>query len=397
MAASRRVHLAALLAVGAVGALAGLDWAQNQVNVEFHSFQDTRGVTVLTPTIDVSKDFTDRTALRLRFGVDAITAASDSCARCHPGGANNGRVALNGGLIRKYGDTKWTIGGELSKENFYTAVTGLTSLSRDLNQGDTTVAAGFSFSVNRPVLHPTFQAEQQLDTDVYGLVTQTLTRTTIAQVGYELNRINGYQTNPFLRVLVNGNLTLGNEPSVRTRHAITARVKQALPGGTFLEADYRRYLDSWSIDSNSLSVGLTHQFSPRILIGGTYRWYDQTGAYFYQPSYTGSPTYYTSDFRLIPFTSGQYSGRLVFTPKDRVWNLPKGSQFTVEYRALPLDDRLPGRRRHGRLAHPVLARWQQGAGGSPSRSPPPSRPARSSRAAPSRTRSQATRRASSAT
>jgi Protein of unknown function (DUF3570) len=320
-----------LVAAGAFAGLAGLNWAQNQVDVQFHSFQDTRGVTVLTPTIDVSKDFTDRTALRLRFGVDAITAASDSCARCHPGGANNGRVVLNGSLIRKYGDTSWTIGGEVSKEKFYSAVTGLTSLSRNLNAGNTTVAAGFSFSLNRPMLHPTFQTERQFDTDVYGSVTQTLSKTTIAQVGYELNQVNGYQTNPFLRVLVNGNLTLGNEPSARTRHAVTARLKQALPGETFLEADYRRYMDSWSIDSNSLSVSLSHQFSPRILLGGTYRWYDQTAAYFYQPSYTGSPIYYTSDFRLIPFNSGQYSGRFVFTPKDRVWNLPKGSRFTVEY------------------------------------------------------------------
>jgi hypothetical protein len=330
-ASSRRRWLIAAFAAVAVVGLAGLNWAQNQVDLQFHSFQDTRGVTVLSPTIDVAKDFTDRTALRIRFGVDAITAASDSCARCHPSGAGNRRIAVNGGLTRKYGDMKWTIGGELSRENFYTSATGMTSLSRDLNAGNTTVAGGFSFSVNRPQLHPSFEYAQQFDTDVYGSVTQTLSKSTIGQVGYELNQVNGFQTSPFLRVRVNGDLTLGNVPDVRTRHAITLRLRQALPADTFLQADYRRYIDSWSIDSNDITIGLTHRFSPRVLVSGTYRWYDQTAAYFYQPEYTGNPTFYTSDFRLVPFNSGQYSGRLVITPRDGLWNLPKGSQLTVEY------------------------------------------------------------------
>ena len=56
---------------------------QNDVNVQFHGFEDTRGVTVLSPTVDLSRDFTDRTSLRVNFGVDAISAASDSCVRCH--------------------------------------------------------------------------------------------------------------------------------------------------------------------------------------------------------------------------------------------------------------------------------------------------------------------------
>jgi hypothetical protein len=330
VAASRPLVLAALVA-GTFTTLAGLDWAQNGVDVQFHSFQDTRGVTVLSPTVDVSRDFTDRTALRVKFGVDAITAASDSCARCHPSGANNGRVVFDGNVIRKYGDTKWSLGAEIGREKFYTATTVLTSLTRDLNAANTTVAGGFAFSVNQPQLHPSQETERQFSTDAYGSITQTLSKTTIAQVGYELNQINGFQTNPFLRVKVNGVLTLGNVPDTRTRQALTARLRQALPADTYFELDYRRYLDSWQVDSNALSVGLSHRFSPRVLVGGAYRWYDQTAAYFYQPEYVGTPQFYTSDFRLVPFNSGLYSGRLVITPRDGLWTLPKGSELTVEY------------------------------------------------------------------
>ncbi len=331
MGVSRRASLVVVAAAVIFAALAGLDWAQNTADVEFHGFQDTRGVTVLSPALAVNKDFTDRTALRVRFGVDAITAASDSCARCHPGGANNGRTVLNASVARKYGDLTWSIGGEFGREKFYASTTGFTSLSRDFNSANTTVAGGFSFALNQPQLHPSEQTERQFSTDGYGSITQTLTKTTIAQVGYELNQINGFQTSPFLRVPVNGALTLGNVPDTRTRQTLTARLRQALPADTYLQLDYRRYVDSWQIDSNALSVGLTHNFSPRFLLGGTYRWYNQTGAYFYQPSYTGSPLFYTSDFRLVPFDSGLYSGRAVFTPKGRPWGLPEGSAFSVEY------------------------------------------------------------------
>ncbi len=181
----------------------------NELNIQFHTFQDTRSVTVLSPTVDLNKDFTERTGLRLSFGVDAISAASDSCARCHQSGVNSRRQVGGLSVTRTFDDWKMTIGGSYSKENFYRATTGLTSLSRDLRKGSTTVAGGYAFSLNQPTLHPTPQIEDQFSHDAYATITQTLTKTTIAQAGYELARITGYQNSPFLRANVGGVMTLG--------------------------------------------------------------------------------------------------------------------------------------------------------------------------------------------
>ena len=63
------------------------------------------------------------------------SAASDSCARCHPDGATTDASVGSVNLTRKYGDSKVTFGGELSKERFNTATTGL-SVSRDLNKSN---------------------------------------------------------------------------------------------------------------------------------------------------------------------------------------------------------------------------------------------------------------------
>jgi hypothetical protein len=311
--------------------------AQSELNVQFHHFQDTRGVTVLSPTVDLSQDFTERTTLRASFGVDAISAASDSCARCHRQGVNSQRRVASLLLTRKFGDLKLTIGGEYSRENFYRSTTAMTSFTRDLNSGSTTVAGGYAFSLNRPQLHPLAQVETQYANSGYVAVTQTLTKTTVAQVGYELTQVNGFQSNPFLRADVQGLMLVGQVPDLRRRQTLTARARQALPGDTYLEADYRHYFDSWQLRSNSFDVGLSHYFSRPVLASFSYRRYDQTGTFFYQPQYDSVPQFFTGDFRLAPFASGLYTGRVVITPASAMW-LPKGSSLLVQYERYRADN-----------------------------------------------------------
>jgi hypothetical protein len=319
--------------------MAQRNWAQNnEMNVQIHGFQDTRGVTVLSPTVDLVQDFTERTSLRLNYGLDAISAASDSCARCHRDGVNSHRNVFGLSATRKYGDVKLTIGGAFSKENFYRATTGLASVSRDLANGNTTVAGGFSFSLNQPTLHPLPDIANQYQSGGFASLTQTLSKTTIVQAGYEVGHFSGYQNNPFLRADVGGVMLLGQVPDSRTRQTLSARLRQALPADTYLEADYRRYFDDWQVHSNTLSAGVSHHFSPELLLNFGYRRYDQTGAFFWAPEYTGIPQYYTADFRLEPFTSNNYSGRIEITPKGQWWWLPEGTGLTVQYERYQADN-----------------------------------------------------------
>jgi hypothetical protein len=132
-----------LLAAAVFSLIAARNWAQNnEMNVQFHGFTDVRGVTVLSPTVDLTQDYTERTNLRINYGLDTISAASDSCVRCHNDGVNSHRQVFGLSATRKYNDLKLTIGGAYSKENFYRATTGLASVSRDLANGNTTVAGG---------------------------------------------------------------------------------------------------------------------------------------------------------------------------------------------------------------------------------------------------------------
>ena len=331
----------ALVAAAAVtfGLVAPRNWAQNnEMNVQFHAFQDTRGVTVLSPTVDLAQDYTERTSLRMNYGLDAISAASDSCARCHRDGVHSHRQVVGLSATTKHGDVKLTIGGAYSQENFYRATTGLTSVSRDLANGNTTVAGGFSFSLNQPTLHPLPERANQYQSDGFMSLTQTLSKTTIAQAAYEIGHFSGYQNNPFLRANVSGVMVLGQVPDARTRQTLSVRLRQALPADTYLEADFRRYADDWQVTSNTVNVGISHHFGPQLLLNLGYRRYDQTGAFFWAPQYTGIPQYFTADFRLEPFTSNNYSGRIVITPKGQWWWLPAGTGLTVQYERYQADN-----------------------------------------------------------
>jgi hypothetical protein len=251
---------------------------------------------------------------------------------------NSHRQVVGLSVTQKHGDLRLTFGGAYSKENFYRATTGLMSVSRDLANGNTTVAGGFSFSLNQPTLHPTPDVENQYESDAFVSITQTLSKTTIAQAGYEFSHMSGYLDNPYLRASVDGVLVLGQVPDVRSRHTLSARLRQALPADTYLEADYRRYSDDWDVKSNTFSVGVSHHFGPKWLVNGAYRRYGQTGAFFWAPEYTGVPQYYTADFRLEPFTSNDYSGRIEITPKVTLLGLPDDMALMIQYERYSADN-----------------------------------------------------------
>ena len=68
-------------------------------------------------------------------------------------------------------------------------------ISRTLNQANTTVAGGYSFSWNRPQLHPDEIVENQLAQSAYATLTQTLSKYTVMQFGYELGSVSATSRN----------------------------------------------------------------------------------------------------------------------------------------------------------------------------------------------------------
>ena len=74
----------------------------------------------------------------------------------------------------------------------------------------------------------------------------------------------GYLNNPFLRDRRERRPDAQpRSPISRTRQTLTVRVRQALPADTYLEADYRRYIDDWQVHSNTLALGPVASLHPQ--------------------------------------------------------------------------------------------------------------------------------------
>ena len=169
-----RSWLVGSLAASAFAIAPAPDWAENFMRLQFHTFQDSRGVTVLSPVLDLDKDFTDRTGLKVKFGVDAHLRGVGFVRALPPGRREQlPHVCERQRAAEVRRLTSWSVGGEISRENFYAADTAMASVSRDLNKGNTTIAGGYSFSFNRPRLHPTQRARHQYRHDAYVSLTQT--------------------------------------------------------------------------------------------------------------------------------------------------------------------------------------------------------------------------------
>ncbi len=147
-------------------------------------------------------------------------------------------------------------------------------------------------------------------------LTQVLSPTTVLDVAYDVVYLKGLLSDPYLQVSVldgAGGTVLVDElhPSKRTRHAGTARISQFIPSiRASLLGSYRYYGDTWSVHSHTAELKLNKYITNDLVFGVDYRYYSQTGSYFYRPQYVGSgftaTDYRTVDYKLAPFASNNF-------------------------------------------------------------------------------------------
>jgi hypothetical protein len=146
--------------------------------------------------------------------------------------------------------------------------------------------------------------------------TQVLDRQMFAQVIYELMDAHGYNSSPyrFVGVGTPNGLCSGKayycipevSPDERLRHALGANLRRALGESFSIGVGYRFYLDDWHVMSHTLLGELAWNATRHLMFALRYRFYTQSAAAHYRPSYDISETsreYYTNDKELSAFGS----------------------------------------------------------------------------------------------
>lgn len=343
-----------------------------------YSESDSR-VTAVEPVINATRNFDGERQLNLKLVADTLTGASPSGATpsdlpqtfTRPSGSGSYNVSAGDApLDDSFKDTRvalsaaWTaplnrdytysVGAYGSKEYDYlsTAVNG--SLSRYLNNKNTTVTGGLSLGVDlvdpvggAPIglsrmplregkteaqFDQEFAATRESDdtktlVDALFGVTQVINRQTLMQFNYAISYSSGYLTDPYKLLSViddasganfGGNLIgadgnpiylYENRPDSRLKHALYWQTKYMMANGDVLDGSYRFMIDDWGISSHTVDLKYRWRLEHSYL-EPHFRYYMQSEADFYKRYLTateyngGSPTLTeaSADYRLGELT-----------------------------------------------------------------------------------------------
>jgi len=256
---------------------------------------------------------------RGRYTVEAGTTPLDPTF-------HDARVAVSGGGTLPVGRLgAWSAGLYGSAEHDYASLGANTTLTRDFDKRNTTVAlraAFFHDTINpeggRPVplaamppsgsILPRLEGDGTKEVLDLGLgVTQVLTPKTVLHLNYTHSRVRGYQTDPY-KILSRVDDATGepveylyeHRPDRRGKDILFGRLVRSL-GGDVVQLSYRFMYDDWAIDSHALEARYRWNLGDRAYLQPHVRWYTQKAADFYRRFLLDGravPEHATADYRL---------------------------------------------------------------------------------------------------
>ncbi len=224
------------------------------------------------------------------------------------------------------------IGGGISDENDYFAGYGFFDGEYHLNEKNTTISSGGSFSIDsvEPTGGGTEGRVVQEDKQTFGVfagVSQILTRSSSinSTVSYQLG--TGFLSDPYKRVLVPDEFgapvpTPDSRPDLRNQVSWLTRYRHHFEGvGGTLHGDYQFYIDDWDLSSHQFEVAWYQGLFQWLRVIPSFRYYSQSQADFYAPFFESRPSsgHWSSDYRLSPF--GALSYRIRTETRFTTWRV----------------------------------------------------------------------------
>lgn len=137
-------------------------------------------------------------------------------------------------------------------------------------------------------------------------LSQILTPTLIASVGYDLVHNWGFLQNPYRGVMIGGVLRPEAHPDERTRHSAYGRVALFVPETrTAFHVLYRFYLDGWDVAALTPEGRIYQELGDSITLRFRYRYYQQTRSLFSRTpdQYAADDPFVTNDPKMEAFES----------------------------------------------------------------------------------------------
>lgn len=284
--------------------------AEDTVAYRYEDYQEDGGrVRVHTQAAHFETDFSPRVAVKGDFVYDAISGATPTGALPPIGSTQVPLVALHdqrfaGNLSTdfKFGRTTTTPQLAYSTESDYRSVGLSLNEAIDFNERNTTLNLGLAHNFDR--VNGFYQRNWRSKgaTDVLVGVNQLLGPHTYVTANVTLGYADGYLTDPYKGVAFQFHYSdafayLDPDPTYavperRPAHKFRqvgfvglTHFFEAVQGS--LETSYRFHHDDWGIFSHTMELSWHQKLGRKLTISPLFRFYNQTAASFYAPSFTG--------------------------------------------------------------------------------------------------------------
>jgi hypothetical protein len=225
-----------------------------------------------------------------------------------------------------------------SKESDYESYGLSLADSVEFNQKNTIVTFGASQDLDHVLPHPgEFNVFRRLHKNsTQGLVglDQLLGADSVLTLNASDGYIEGFLNDPYRGIQFDdlpGTAFGENRPRQRFEGDFYLSISHFFPriDGS-IEGGYRYYEDSYGIIANTLKVDWLQNLGKSVVVSPTFRFYNQTAAYFYYPGVpaqlgdpqipkAGLPLYYASDYRLSEFSTFTCGLMVTMKIKDHVF------------------------------------------------------------------------------
>ncbi|KUJ84046.1 hypothetical protein AVO43_08270 [Microbulbifer sp. ZGT114] len=296
----------------------------------YHSYSGG-GVTIDGPSFLVRKNVSESVSVSANYYVDMISGASiDVEATASPYSEQRDEYSVGADyLVEK---TTLSVGYTNSSENDYQAETMAFGVSQTFFGDLSTLGLQISYGSDDVYRNgdDNFAAEAQHRRYTLSW-NQILTQKLIAEVSVETVADEGFLNNPyrsvrFLDPSSGTGFSYQRElyPTTRNSDAVAIRAKYRLPYRAAVQSEYRRYADSWGIESDNLEFRYTHPLEEQDqwILEGKLRFYQQNGADFYSDlfPYVDATNFRARDKELSDFNTIAFGIGVSYVLPER-WSL----------------------------------------------------------------------------
>lgn len=305
--------------------------AEERADALYHSYEGG-GVTVDGPSYLIRKNVADTFSFTANYYVDMVTSASIDVVTTASAYTEE-RKEYSLGVDYLNDRTILSLSYSNSTESDYIADTLALSLSQEFFGDLSTLTLGFAVGDDTVKQTGAIDFEEKAERKRFSVgFSQILTKNFIASISYESVFDEGFLNNPYRQVRevapVTGPGDRGfdyipeNYPDTRNSEAIAIRGIYAIDNRSSLRAEYRKYDDSWDIDSNNIELRYSRYVGNRWLVELRTRTYNQKkGAFFNQDlfdfSADGTPEFYGRDKELSEYSAQQFGLTLAYTIRSR--------------------------------------------------------------------------------